>query len=108
MGFFDRFKGPDIHEGLARFRSAERALLLDVREPDDYARGHIPGSMNLPFSVLETAEICIPRPDTPLFVYCLTGARSAQAVSRLRKMGYKQVENIGGILNYRGSKEALS
>ena len=108
MGFFDRFKGPDINEGLARCRSTERALLLDVREPDEYAKGHIPGSMNLPLSALETAEICIPRLDTPVFVCCLSGARSAQAVSRLRKMGYRQVENIGGILNYRGEKEVLS
>ena len=107
MGFFDFFKAPDINEGLERFRAVEGAVLLDVREADEYANGHIPGSLNLPLSALDTAEIVIPRRDTPVFVYCLSGARSGQALSRLQKLGYKQVENIGGIRNYRGKKEVL-
>ena len=107
MGFFDRFKSPDIHEGLERFRAVEGAVLLDVREPDEYADGHIPGSVNLPLSALDTAEITVPRRDTPLFVYCLSGARSAQAAARLQKLGYRHVENIGGIRGYRGKTERM-
>ena len=107
MGFFDRMKGPDINEGLARFRQTEGAVLLDVREPDEYAQGHVPGSVNLPLSALDYAEITLPNPAAPLFVYCLTGVRSAQAVSRLQKLGYRRVENIGGIRSYRGEKESL-
>lgn len=107
MGFLDFLKTPDIGEGLARFRSTKGAVLLDVREPDEYADGHIPGSVNLPLSCLDTAEISIPSRETPLFVYCLSGSRSAQALSRLRKLGYQKVENIGGIRSYRGEKESL-
>ncbi len=107
MGLFDFFKTPDINEGLQRFRAAPGALLVDVREADEYANGHIPGSMNLPLSALDTAEISIPRRDTPLFVYCLAGTRSAQAVARLQRMGYTRVENIGGIRGYRGETERL-
>ena len=107
MGFFDFLKTPDINAGLERFRAAAGAVLLDVREADEYADGHIPGSVNLPLSSLDTAEITVPNRETPLFVYCLAGTRSAQAVSRLQKLGYKHVENIGGIRSYRGEKETL-
>lgn len=107
MGFFDFLKGPDIQEGLERFRATPGALLLDVREADEYAAGHIPGSLNLPLSAIDTAEIVIPRKDAPLFVYCLAGTRSAQALPRLRQLGYKRVENIGGIRGYRGEQEKL-
>ena len=103
MGLFDFFKTPDINAGLQRFRATPGALLVDVREV--YA--HIPGSMNLPLSALDTAEISIPRRDTPLFVCCLAGTRSTQAVARLRRMGYTRVENIGGIRGYRGETERL-
>ena len=107
MGFFDFLKTPDINAGLERFRSLPGALLLDVREPDEYAAGHVPGSLNLPLSQLENAEISLPNRDTPLFVYCLAGTRSARAVARLQRMGYARVENIGGIRSYRGEKEVL-
>lgn len=107
MGFFDRFKTPDLQEGLDRCRAVAGAVLLDVREPDEYADGHIPGSRNLPLSSLDTAEILVPDRDTPLFVYCLSGARSAQAVLRLKAQGYRRVENIGGIRGYRGEKESI-
>ena len=106
MGFFDFLKGPDIHAGLERFHATPGALLLDVREPDEYAAGHIPGSLNLPLSAIDTAEISLPRKDRPLFVYCLAGTRSTQAVARLQRMGYK-AENIGGIRSYRGETEKL-
>ena len=55
MGFFDFLKGPDIQAGLERFRATSGAILLDVREADEYAAGHIPGSLNLPLSAQSTA-----------------------------------------------------
>ena len=45
--------------------------------------------------------------DTPLFVYCLAGTRSAQAITRLRQLGYTRAENIGGIRTYKGETEKL-
>lgn len=107
MAFLDLFKTPDINRGLERFRAAESAMLLDVREADEYASGHIPGSVNLPLSSLDAVEITVPVPNTPLFVYCLSGSRSAAAAAKLQRMGCKHVENIGGIRNYRGEREAL-
>ena len=107
MGFFDFLKAPDFEEGLKRCQATPGSVLLDVREADEYADGHIFGSVNMPLSTLDGVEITIPDRDTPVFIYCLSGARSAQAVSRLRKMGYRQVVNIGGIRGYKGDKEEL-
>ena len=102
MPLFSFFKGPDINEGAARCRETPEALLVDVREADEYAAGHIPGSINVPLSRLSRIDDVAPDYDTPLFVYCLGGGRSAQAAAQLAEMGYTRVENIGGINRWRG------
>lgn len=104
MGFFDLFKTPDIYAGLEQYKATPGAVLLDVREADEFAAGHIPGSINLPLSVIDTAETLIPDFETPIFAYCLVGSRSARAMSRLHAMGYGKAVSIGGIRDY---KEAL-
>ena len=104
MGFFDLFKKPDIYAGLEQYKVTPGAVLLDVREADEFAAGHIPGSINLPLSVIDTAETLIPDFETPIFAYCLVGSRSARAMSRLYAMGYEKAVSIGGIRDY---KEAL-
>lgn len=105
MGLFGFFNTPDINEGVARFGSTASAVLLDVRTPAEYGQGHIPHSRNIPLQELSRAETVVPDKATPLFVYCLSGARSRQAVSELKRMGYANVENIGGINGYRGKAE---
>ena len=91
MGFFGFLQRPDLGQGLERFAATPNALLLDVRTQEEYADGHIPESRNLP-----------PARETPLFVYCLSGVRSRQAAGLLRRMGYTDVTDLGGICNYRG------
>lgn len=106
MGF-DFLRHTDINAGVRLFQETEGAVLLDVREPDEYAQGHIPGSRNLPLSRLEQmAEVLLPDFDAPLFVYCLAGTRSRKATHLLIELGYTNVQNIGGINAYHGSKEA--
>ena len=105
MGFFDFLKAPDMNEGVKRFSATPGAVLLDVRTRSEYAGGHIPGSRNIPLQEIQKAPSAIPRKDTPLFVYCYSGARSRQAVNRLQKMGYTNVTNIGGISAYSGKVE---
>ena len=87
--------------GLEEYGEMTGAVLLDVRSPREYARGHIPGSLNIP--VQEINRITVER-ERPLFVYCLSGARSAEAVNWLRSAGYN-AKNIGGIGGYRGEIE---
>jgi len=102
MGFLDFFHRPDINQGVRMFEDTKSAVLLDVREKDEYSQGHIPGSKNLPLSEITSASNVIKDKNTPLFVYCLSGGRSSQATAMLVRMGYIAVNNIGGISGYTG------
>ncbi|MGM9619747.1 MAG: rhodanese-like domain-containing protein [Oscillospiraceae bacterium] len=105
MGFLDFLKGPDITQGVKDCQSTPGAVLLDVRTPEEYRRGHIPGSKNVPLQSLDEVTGLVKAQDTPLFVYCQSGSRSSRAVSALRRMGYTNVKNIGGIAAYAGKVE---
>ena len=105
MGIFDFFKHPDINQGVQEYKNAEGAVLLDVRSPQEYREGHIPGSKNVPLQQLDKVEEVTENKDTVLYVYCRSGARSRQAVSLLQAMGYTNVHNIGGIAAYSGKVE---
>ena len=81
--------------------------VIDVREPGEYAQGHLPGAINLPHGVLEfqieahpamacsTTEALQAR-DRPLLVYCLTGGRSALAALSLQELGFRHVRSMAG------------
>lgn len=76
-------------------------LLLDVREPDEYAGGHIPGAVNLPLERIKAGETLLP-PDKDglILVYCLTGRRAGRAVKALTALGYTRAKNMGGVMNW--------
>ena len=93
----------NINTGEAEFRATPGAMLIDVREPDEYRAGHLAGSVNLPLGSINCVGTIVPDFDTPLFVYCRSGGRSSRAVEALRALGYKNVQNIGGIIDYTGS-----
>ena len=105
MGLLDLFKRPDINQGVREYSSVPGALLVDVRTPGEYREGHIPGSRNIPLQELGGAEPKLGPKDTPLFLYCRSGARSAQAAGALRRMGYANITNIGGIAAWEGTGE---
>ena len=105
MGIFDFFKQPDINQGVQEYKNAAGAVLLDVRSPQEYREGHVPGSQNVPLQQLDKVEEVTENKDTVLYVYCHSGARSRQAVSLLNHMGYTNVHNIGGIAAYSGKVE---
>ena len=105
MGIFDFFKQPDINQGVQEYKNAVGAVLLDVRSPQEYREGHIPSSQNVPLQQLDKVEEVTENKDTVLYVYCRSGARSRQAVSLLKHMGYTNVHNIGGIAAYSGKVE---
>ncbi len=79
--------------------------LVDVRTPEEYRAGHIPGSVNVPLDRIGDIARAIPEKNAKLFVYCLSGARSRTACSMLASMGYSNVNNIGGISQYTGKIE---
>ena len=106
MGLFDRlFNKVDINTGVEQFRSTEGAYLIDVRSTSEYAAGHIPGSINIPLGNIHYIVEDVPHIEAPLYIYCQSGARSGQATSMIREMGYKSVTNIGGISGYKGEIE---
>ena len=106
MGLFSFLKRADINQGVEESKSVANALLLDVRTPAEYREGHIPGSKNIPLQTIEDIDSVAGSLDTPLYVYCHSGARSRQAAAMLQEMGYTRVRNIGGICAYSGSLEA--
>lgn len=96
----------EINAGVAHLRTVENALLVDVRNDFEYEKGHIPGSVNLALSrILKEAELEFPDKGQPLFVYCQSGARSARSAKLLSVMGYENVTDLGGILDWSGPVE---
>ena len=80
--------------------------LIDVRTPEEYRSGHIPGSRNIPLDRINEIDKAVPDRDAKLFVHCLSGARSASACAYLVRMGYTNVFNIGGIAQWSGRIES--
>lgn len=105
MSLFGFMKRPDINQGVEEYKAHEGAVLLDVRTPEEYGEGHIPGSVNVPLQSIDKVTSVIADKDKTVFVYCRSGARSSQAVAFMKQMGYTEVHNIGGILDYNGKVE---
>ncbi|MEG0156379.1 MAG: rhodanese-like domain-containing protein [Anaerovoracaceae bacterium] len=103
MGLFSLFGGGlKFQEALSQAKVTPGSVIVDVRTPQEFTAGHIPDSINIPLDTLDKA-VGEGRLDkaAPLFVYCLSGARSAQAVKYLSNQGYTAT-NLGGISGYKG------
>ncbi|GGH91982.1 rhodanese-like domain-containing protein [Pseudomonas fluvialis] len=77
----------------------DAAALIDVREPEEFQAGHLPGAMNIPRGVLEFRLSAMPEleaRDLPLLIYCKTSGRAALAARSLQEMGYLQVQSLAG------------
>ena len=84
-----------------RLLDAGKAQAVDVREPDEFAVGHIPGAKLLPLGdVLTRAEEVMPDKNAQWLIYCRTGRRSADAVQKLEALGYTHLRDLGGILSW--------
>jgi len=78
-------------------------VILDVRTPEEYAAGHIPNAVNLPNESIGSAEISqLPQKDQLILVYCRSGRRSKEAAAKLVALGYTNVVEFGGILDWKG------
>ena len=83
--------------GVESIGSSKSAVLVDVREHDEYVQGYIPGAMWIPRGYLELRiEDAVPGRDTPIVLYCAGGTRSALAARSLRDLGYTQVKSMAG------------
>lgn len=105
MAFFDFLRHPDTNALVAEYRNTPGALLIDVRSPQEYSGSRIPDSINIPVENIDKVDSVAENKDVPLYVYCQSGMRSSQAISRLHHLGYKNAKNIGGIMAYSGKLE---
>ena len=78
-------------------------IILDVRRADEFAEGHIPGAINVANESIGTDEIPeLPDKNQLIMVYCRSGRRSKEAAEKLVKLGYTNIVEFGGILDWKG------
>ena len=95
-----------MDEALKMMKNEKNYMILDVRRPDEYAGGHIPKAINVPNEEIGSAEIPeLPDKSQLILVYCRSGRRSKEASEKLVKLGYTNVVEFGGILDYKGEIE---
>ena len=74
----------------------EKAVLIDVSEPAEYAAGHAAGAKSVPLGQLETSAALPKNKALPLVVVCTTGARAGRAVTTLKKLGFENARALAG------------
>jgi len=92
-----RVKEADFRDIKKRLDAGEKMILVDTREDNEWAKGHIPGAVHLGKGVIERdVETTVPDKNVALVLYCGGGFRSALAADNLQKMGYKNVISMDG------------
>jgi len=76
------------------------ARLVDVRSPQEFATGHLPGAVNIPVQDLERRIGELTGKDRPIVLYCRSGARSSSAARLLASAGYTQVHDLGAMSSW--------
>lgn len=100
-----RVKEADFRDIKRRLDGREKLTLVDVREDNEWARGHLPGAVHLGKGIIERdIEGAFPDKGAPLVLYCGGGFRSALVADNLQKMGYTNVTSMDG--GWRGWTEA--
>lgn len=95
----------DGDELLRRMSSGQAPRIVDVREPNEFACGHIPGAENLPLSVF-LQEYHRLNPEEEIVLVCRSASRSGKAQAFLQQLGYTRVRNlVGGMLAWSGPME---
>lgn len=90
-----RSVGAEAHQ-----RVAAGAMLVDVRTPEEFAAGHLPGAVNIPVDELPQRLPELGSPEKPLVIYCGSGMRSGQAERLLKEHGFQDVFNLGAMSDW--------
>lgn len=92
-----------MDDAVTMMAEQEGYIILDVRRPDEFAAGHIPGAINVPNETIGTDSIPeLPLKDQLILVYCRSGNRSKQASAKLVNLGYTNIVEFGGIIDWPG------
>ena len=93
-------------EAMELMKSESNYIILDVRTPDEFAAGHIPGAINVANeSIVSKEPVELPDKDQLILVYCRSGNRSKKAAEKLVNMGYTNIVEFGGINQWPGEIE---
>lgn len=94
-------------EGIEMAKGNPKAVIVDVRRDDEYKAGHIPGALLLTLEKItkESAAKVLPDKSQMIFIYCRSGRRSKIAANKLLELGYTNLIEFGGILDYTGPVE---
>ena len=88
------------------FQTEGDYLILDVRRADEFAEGHIPGAINIANEDIKSSEPKeLQDKEQTIYVYCRSGNRSKQAATKLAAMGYTNIVEFGGIIDWTGDIE---
>ena len=90
----------EVNGIIENYENLEHVYIIDVREEDEYEEGHLINSYNIPLSRLEDINNENISKDAKIIIYCRSGNRSKTAQSRLMEMGYTNVLDMGGILDW--------
>jgi rhodanese-related sulfurtransferase len=100
-----RVKETNVPDVKRRIDAGEKLILVDVREDNEWAKGHLPGAVHMGKGIIERdIEQRVPDTGTKLVLYCGGGFRSALVADNLQRMGYTDVESMDG--GWRGWTEA--
>jgi len=100
-----RIKEEDYREIKKKLDAGEKMILVDTREDNEWARGHVPNAIHLSKGIIERdIENTIPDKEATIVLYCGGGYRSALAADNLQKMGYRNVISMDG--GWRGWTES--
>ncbi len=100
---FGTYKHISQAEAIKIMAGDEPYVIVDVRRPDEFAKGHIPGAINVPNEgIADEQPAELPDLDQVLLVHCQTGRRSAAASRKLADIGYTRVLEFGGIMTWKG------
>jgi len=97
VGYFVFLRGNRVSGAEARSLVEHGARLVDVRTPEEFAAGHIPGAVNVPVQSLDGRFGELGPKDRPVVLYCQSGMRSGRAARMLRSAGFASVHNLGGM-----------
>ena len=82
------------------FFGGNETQIIDVRTPEEYATSHANGAINIPLATIQTGDYSKIHKNALIKVYCRSGKRAAEAKAILEKAGYKEVANIGGLVDW--------
>lgn len=92
-----------MDEAITMMEQEKGYIILDVRRPDEYEAGHIPNAINVPNETIGESDIPeLPDKEQLIMVYCRSGRRSKEAAKKLVRLGYTNIVEFGGILDWTG------